>query len=390
MSQFSCPSCGEEISAGMKFCVGCGLPTVKMPLIPRCAKCDAIAAVADQFCNLCGGAIVWPTQTTAAHTFCNHCGQKLANEDRFCPGCGTTIAPVVAPREPAAQVAIATPKPTPPPIRKTDIAAPPSITIAQRLEAIAAAPPKPVPPAQPAIVAATKPDPLPLRDESVAAGPTKRQPAPPPPASPPLPTAEPRNFAERPPVAVAAQLDKPIKPVATPVLERPIQASQPRRSPIGKLLAAAIALAVVAGLVVWSSSDGDTPPDPSAVATSSGEGGSQDATGSSPSRPQPPPPSLTDDARKEILASSAFAVEIDPVDSSRRLFEPTGNLHVVSSSATADGWQQFRIECEVVRRHLDRQSTEYPVMQVRVDPSGKVASIQTIGVRDAQWDMLLK
>lgn len=105
---------------------------------------------------------------------------------------------------------------------------------------------------------------------------------------------------------------------------------------------------------------------------------------------EPPAPQLTDDLRKAILASPALAVQADSADPTQNAFAPTGQMDLLESSATSEGWKELRVKCGVIRRDLGRESKESVVVLVKVDLSGKLSSVSTLGAHDDQWDALLR
>jgi predicted amidophosphoribosyltransferase len=46
-----CPSCGEEVAAGQKFCGECGTNVFAKP---KCSSCGAEASPGTKFCGECG------------------------------------------------------------------------------------------------------------------------------------------------------------------------------------------------------------------------------------------------------------------------------------------------------------------------------------------------
>lgn len=399
MSRFVCPSCEAEIQAGLRFCVGCGLPTSKMPLLPRCSKCHAIAAADDKFCTLCRGPILAPSTPQAAGPFCTECGHNLGEGDRFCLGCGKPLAGKQAPAAPpdsrAAVPQLATAAAAPAPVKPPPLANAPITPIAQI--------------AKPARPLAEKPR-LPFTTSSVTTPPVTA-PAKPTAVAPPKPPVIVSPLASVPPaMQKPIEIAPPKAPVPehakTPPKEAPrvkrANAPAPAATAIatphappkhGRALVAVAAAAITViliGLIAWSLS-GDEPDGP--VAGTDATQTADISNSSDPNsirKPTPPPPQLTSQVRKDILASPALNVEIDPVDPAVKAFEPTGNMELLTSSAAADGWQEFHVKCEIIRRNLNRESKEYPVMRVRVGPSGATASVQPIGVKDDQWDLLLK
>ncbi len=47
----NCPSCGEEVAAGQKFCGECGTNVLA---IPKCPSCNAQGERGQKFCGECG------------------------------------------------------------------------------------------------------------------------------------------------------------------------------------------------------------------------------------------------------------------------------------------------------------------------------------------------
>lgn len=80
--------------------------------------------------------------------YCSHCGTFVLDADRFCPRCGTSQQPGVAPAEPAAT----TPEPAPPPAAEVapEAAPSPSPPSPPPPPAEEAPPPQATPPSRPA------------------------------------------------------------------------------------------------------------------------------------------------------------------------------------------------------------------------------------------------
>ena len=74
-----CPSCGETIQSGAKFCPNCGSKFNNME--NRC-ECGAIIPEGSKFCPNCGK----PTVSN-----CPSCGKAVPMNSKFCPDCGTKI-----------------------------------------------------------------------------------------------------------------------------------------------------------------------------------------------------------------------------------------------------------------------------------------------------------
>ena len=75
-----CPSCGEELKEGAKFCTkGCG------NIAELAAKAEAEKPAGGAKCPGCG------TETAAGTKFCPECGGKLGGPPK-CPGCGAEAA----------------------------------------------------------------------------------------------------------------------------------------------------------------------------------------------------------------------------------------------------------------------------------------------------------
>src|SRR6476620_1023286 len=74
-----CPGCGEQNTAGVKFCSDCGgkMEVAKVP----CVKCGADLREGAKFCSECGS-----SQEKAK---CSNCQAELAPDAKFCPECGT-------------------------------------------------------------------------------------------------------------------------------------------------------------------------------------------------------------------------------------------------------------------------------------------------------------
>jgi membrane protease subunit (stomatin/prohibitin family) len=76
-----CPKCQTPVAAGAKFCPSCG--TSVAPEGVTCPKCQTVAAAGSKFCGNCGQAL-----SPAA---CPKCSQPLAAGAKFCGNCGTKI-----------------------------------------------------------------------------------------------------------------------------------------------------------------------------------------------------------------------------------------------------------------------------------------------------------
>ena len=78
----TCANCSTAITAGAKFCPGCG----KAPGAPAatCASCNATLLAGSRFCAGCG---------TQAARKCPGCGIDATAGSKFCAGCGTKFTP---------------------------------------------------------------------------------------------------------------------------------------------------------------------------------------------------------------------------------------------------------------------------------------------------------
>lgn len=78
----ACPSCGEMVPDGAKFCLSCG-NKMAQSVCPQCGKTLVPGA---KFCMECGASIA-PAQPLK----CPNCGNELAPGSKFCMECGTKI-----------------------------------------------------------------------------------------------------------------------------------------------------------------------------------------------------------------------------------------------------------------------------------------------------------
>ena len=405
----NCPRCGNAVEPGKRFCLSCGMALRECPGIPCCQTCGAAARSQDRFCLVCGGKVALKPEAaaprSAAQTFCRQCGAHLAVGTKFCTACGagTQIhaGPVAVPAPvlavPSSPVQVSAPVATV--VEPAPVAAPPPLS---KPTVIVAAPGTVAPPELPVVPATHSPPavvvaPAPAGPQAVSAPGIKpvvvgaahaAVPAVPSPAMPSSPPAKP---------VVPRAADAPPPPTAVAV-PRPTAFAVPVHGPgksIGKAavvlgLAAMFFMAALAGVVMWARSGGTPPPGPSVPSDQTN--GSAVAIGHIPVKikPEPPAPQLTEDLRNAILTSPALAVQVDSADPTQKAFAPTGKMTLLESSATREGWKEFRVKCEVIRRNLNRESTENILVVATVDLSGKLSSVKSLGAHDDQWDALVK
>lgn len=78
----ACPSCGEKLTNGKRFCVACGFDTAKTGRV-LCPFCGEPLANADaRFCPDCGKSLV---------KSCPECGSECAADKKFCADCGAEL-----------------------------------------------------------------------------------------------------------------------------------------------------------------------------------------------------------------------------------------------------------------------------------------------------------
>ncbi len=78
----SCASCGATFAVGTKFCPTCGTAVAPAGGGFKCPACEHDVPAGAKFCPDCGTAIV---------TKCPSCGKDVAPGTRFCPDCGTRL-----------------------------------------------------------------------------------------------------------------------------------------------------------------------------------------------------------------------------------------------------------------------------------------------------------
>jgi len=93
-----CKNCGHQISAGVKFCRGCGKVVVAPTQVQNvkatlaCSNCGNQLNEEAKFCKSCGTAIITvPPQGQNFQTtsVCTNCGKQLNDGAKFCKGCGS-------------------------------------------------------------------------------------------------------------------------------------------------------------------------------------------------------------------------------------------------------------------------------------------------------------
>ncbi|MDV0444275.1 SPFH domain-containing protein [Methanorbis rubei] len=82
-SQVQCQKCGTAAPTGTKFCPECGTAMAPPAAAGKCAKCGAALAAGAKFCPECGTPIGSPK--------CPACGAELLAGTKFCSECGQKI-----------------------------------------------------------------------------------------------------------------------------------------------------------------------------------------------------------------------------------------------------------------------------------------------------------
>ena len=78
----TCPSCGNSLPAGAKFCANCGNA---IPVHPVCPSCSAPLPDGARFCTQCGQPVA------PAKHFCPDCGSEIVGNGQFCGNCGRRL-----------------------------------------------------------------------------------------------------------------------------------------------------------------------------------------------------------------------------------------------------------------------------------------------------------
>ena len=85
----TCPQCGAQVAAGVKFCGSCGTLLEEMDGThgeakkPTCPKCGAEIAIGKKFCVKCGAQVI---------QFCPSCGAEQILGEPFCGTCGASMS----------------------------------------------------------------------------------------------------------------------------------------------------------------------------------------------------------------------------------------------------------------------------------------------------------
>lgn len=85
----TCPQCGAQVAAGVKFCGSCGTLLEEMDGAhgeakkPTCPKCGAEIAIGKKFCVKCGAQVI---------QFCPSCGAEQILGEPFCGTCGASMS----------------------------------------------------------------------------------------------------------------------------------------------------------------------------------------------------------------------------------------------------------------------------------------------------------
>jgi hypothetical protein len=80
-----CMTCGEGLSAGVRFCAACGA-TVPPAGDHLCPGCGTEMQPGGRFCPTCGRAA---DEGAPVQSFCPQCGANAQSLAKFCPKCGT-------------------------------------------------------------------------------------------------------------------------------------------------------------------------------------------------------------------------------------------------------------------------------------------------------------
>ena len=88
---FACPSCGNHIGKGKKFCAKCGFKIVTESNSKiMCSSCGTPIEKNKKFCGSCGN----PAPEPPKAKICATCGTKIDDDKKFCSDCGTPIADI--------------------------------------------------------------------------------------------------------------------------------------------------------------------------------------------------------------------------------------------------------------------------------------------------------
>jgi len=111
-STITCPSCGEPVAPGKKFCVRCGASLTgrieistsagdKQPIAEtqkKCPQCGEPIAPGMKFCVRCGFNLRGSVKKSSTRTnqaeqsrTCPKCGSRIEMDRKFCPHCGTAL-----------------------------------------------------------------------------------------------------------------------------------------------------------------------------------------------------------------------------------------------------------------------------------------------------------
>ena len=116
-----CPSCGNLLSPGDKFCAKCcaKVPdevsqqvhrpevTEKTISTAQCPSCGSAVTGNEKFCGICGTSLAKPTveestsQPQKIPAFCSNCGQPLVGNPKFCGSCGSPVHAEPGPVKPS-------------------------------------------------------------------------------------------------------------------------------------------------------------------------------------------------------------------------------------------------------------------------------------------------
>lgn len=87
---YACTNCGKKAPKGVRFCNACG-GNVAASVVKQynyvCTGCGRKMKKTDRFCNVCGGS-VQPVEVKMYEYVCGGCGRKMKKTDRFCNVCG--------------------------------------------------------------------------------------------------------------------------------------------------------------------------------------------------------------------------------------------------------------------------------------------------------------
>ncbi len=102
-----CPSCGNPLISGARFCNACGAPLAyAQPDVVQCPRCGSVRRPGARFCNVCGAVFPAPQQFEESNRRCARCGSPWIAGARFCNVCGASENERQAPNVPQAKRAL--------------------------------------------------------------------------------------------------------------------------------------------------------------------------------------------------------------------------------------------------------------------------------------------